>query len=47
MTFIPTTFGQLLTANDIVDLWRPAPLPQWSDVWGAGVNARWKGSAEG
>lgn len=47
VTFIPTTFGQLLTANDIVDLWQPAAAPQWGDVWGAGVNARWKVSVEG
>jgi hypothetical protein len=40
VTFIPTTFGQLLTANDIVDLWQPPTTPQWGDVWGAGVNAR-------
>lgn len=47
VTFIPTTFGQLLTANDIVDLWQPPAAPQWGDVWGAGVNARWKVSVEG
>jgi hypothetical protein len=40
VTFIPTTFGQLLTANDIVDLWQPPAAPAWGDVWGAGVNAR-------
>ncbi|MCS6839189.1 MAG: hypothetical protein NZ701_00260, partial [Roseiflexus sp.] len=39
VTFIPTTFGQLLTANDVVDLWRPPAAPEWLDVWGAGVNA--------
>ncbi|MGB9754940.1 hypothetical protein [Roseiflexus castenholzii] len=47
VTFIPTTFGQLLTARDIVDLWQPPTAPVWSDVWGAGVNARWKTSVEG
>jgi hypothetical protein len=40
VTFIPTTFGQLLTAHDIVDLWQPSPAMPEIPVWGAGVNAR-------
>jgi hypothetical protein len=40
VTFIPTTFGQLLTARDIVDLWQPSPAIPEIPVWGAGVNAR-------
>ncbi|MGQ9549840.1 MAG: hypothetical protein ACUVSY_13495 [Roseiflexus sp.] len=40
VTFIPTTFGQLLTARDIVDLWQPSPAASEIPVWGAGVNAR-------
>lgn len=47
VTFIPTTFGQLLTANDIVDLWQSPVATPWSDVWGAGVRARWRVSVEG
>lgn len=43
VTFIPTTFGRLLVARDIVDLWQPATTKPWGNLWGAGVNARWKG----
>lgn len=48
VTFIPTTFGQLLTARDIVDLWQPSPTMPEIPVWGAGVNAHalscWRGT---
>ncbi|HNP86938.1 MAG TPA: hypothetical protein PKK78_12405 [Kouleothrix sp.] len=42
ISFIPTTFGQLLTARDVAELWRaPASsCPGWESVWGAGVNRR-------
>jgi hypothetical protein len=42
ITFIPTTFGQLLRARDVAELWRPredAGAP-WGELWGAGVNRR-------
>jgi hypothetical protein len=42
VTFIPTTFGQLLRARDVVELWRPAEDAgaAWEAVWGSGVNRR-------
>ncbi len=46
VTFIPTTFGQLLRASDVTELWQ-LPLDQeaeWGDVWAAGVNARHSGA---
>ena len=27
ITFIPTTYGQLLRARDVAELWRPAKMP--------------------
>lgn len=41
VTFIPTTYGQLLRAADVVDLWpeRRAVAPRES-VWGAGIGRR-------
>lgn len=40
--FIPTTFGQLLRARDVAELWRPEEDSGagWDGVWGAGVNRR-------
>ena len=40
ISFIPTTYGQLLRARDVVELWRPLEDSQagWEAVWGAGVN---------
>jgi hypothetical protein len=38
ISFIPTTFGQLLRAHDVVDLWRAAQPSAADEVWGAGVN---------
>ncbi len=46
VTFIPTTFGQLLIATDVADLWHPPATPVRGEVWGAGVNARWTGTVE-
>ena len=42
VTFIPTTFGQLLRARDVAELWRPREDGEqgWDDVWGAGVNRK-------
>ncbi len=42
LTFIPTTFGQLLRARDVAELWRPAEDAgaAWEGLWGAGVNRR-------
>ena len=42
VTFIPTTFGQLLRARDVAELWRPREDAEqgWEGVWGAGVNRR-------
>ncbi len=42
VTFIPTTFGQLLRARDVVELWRPGDDARaaWEGLWGAGVNRR-------
>ncbi len=40
ITFIPTTYGQLLQAQDVAELWHP-PEEQasgWEHLWGAGVN---------
>ena len=43
ITFIPTTIGQLLQARDVVELWQPpAGASDWGDLWGAGVNARYR-----
>lgn len=40
LTFIATTYGQLLRANDVADLWRPPEdaAEGWESLWGAGVN---------
>jgi hypothetical protein len=40
VTFIPTTYGQLLRARDVAELWRPLEDAEqgWEGVWGAGVN---------
>jgi hypothetical protein len=40
LSFIPTTYGQLLRARDVVELWHPLEDRQvgWDVVWGAGVN---------
>jgi hypothetical protein len=40
ITFIPTTFGQLLHAHDVADLWRAAPVDMHGGLWAAGVNQR-------
>ena len=40
ITFIPTTFGQLLYAQDVADLWHAAPVNDNGVVWAAGVNQR-------
>jgi hypothetical protein len=42
VTFIPTTFGQLLRARDVVELWHPDEDARaaWEGLWGAGVNRR-------
>lgn len=39
VTFIPTTVGDLLQADDVADLWRSAQ-PEASDIWGAGIGRR-------
>jgi hypothetical protein len=40
ITFIPTTYGQLLRAGDVTELWRPPDdaVAGWGELWGAGVN---------
>jgi hypothetical protein len=40
ITFIPTTYGQLLRAQDVAELWRPPEeaASGWEALWGAGVN---------
>jgi hypothetical protein len=40
VTFIPTTFGQLLHASDVAELWHAAPADVNGAVWAAGVNQR-------
>ncbi len=40
VTFIPTTFGQLLHASDVAELWHTAPVDVNGAVWAAGVNQR-------
>jgi hypothetical protein len=41
ITFIPTTYGQLLRAGDVVELWKAADeAAVWDELWGAGVNQR-------
>ncbi len=38
ITFIPTTLGQLLRANDVCELWQTAQDTQFDDeLWGAGI----------
>jgi hypothetical protein len=41
ITFITTTYGQLLRARDVRELWRPveAALGGWEQIWGAGIGA--------
>jgi hypothetical protein len=41
VSFIPTSYGQLLRAHDVAELWRPIEEAElgWEGVWGAGVNA--------
>ena len=40
--FIPTTYGQLLRAHDVAELWHPREdaAANWGELWGAGVNQR-------
>jgi hypothetical protein len=39
ISFIPTTYGQLLRAQDVAELWRPPDAAGgWEQLWGAGVN---------
>jgi hypothetical protein len=40
ISFIPTTYGQLLRARDVVELWRPPDeaAAGWEELWGAGIN---------
>jgi hypothetical protein len=41
VTFIPTTYGQLLRARDVAELWRPPDeAAGWDELWGAGLNRR-------
>ena len=42
ISFIPTTYGQLLRARDVAELWRPADdtTAGWDELWGAGINRR-------
>jgi hypothetical protein len=42
LSFIATTYGQLLRARDVAELWRPLEDAQagWDAMWGAGVNQR-------
>ncbi len=41
LTFIATTYGQLLRARDVVELWRPEEHLALDDaVWGAGIAGR-------
>src|SRR5512145_3001093 len=38
ITFIPTTFGQLIRADDITSLWHPPEDTEsgWPEIWAAG-----------
>jgi hypothetical protein len=42
IAFIPTTYGQLLRARDVAELWRPLDdgATGWDELWGAGLNRR-------
>lgn len=41
VTFIPTSYGQLLRAGDLRELWHPPEAgPAGAAVWGAGVGRR-------
>jgi hypothetical protein len=42
VSFIPTTYGQLLRARDVAELWRPPDdaVAGWDELWGAGLNRR-------
>jgi hypothetical protein len=42
ISFISTTYGQLLRARDVAELWRPldAAAAGWDELWGAGINRR-------
>ena len=42
ISFIPTTYGQLLRARDVAELWRPPDdaVAGWDELWGAGLNRR-------
>jgi hypothetical protein len=42
ISFIPTTYGQLLRARDVAELWHPREdaAADWGELWGAGVNQR-------
>lgn len=40
VTFIPTTFGQLLHARELTELWQPAAHQPDDGPWAAGVNQR-------
>jgi hypothetical protein len=42
IAFIPTTYGQLLRARDVAELWHPAgeAAAGWDELWGAGLNRR-------
>lgn len=38
IVFIPTTFGQLLRARDVTELWHPEEHQRWGyDIWAAGL----------
>jgi hypothetical protein len=41
IAFIPTSYGQLLRARDVAELWRPPDAGAgWDELWGAGLNRR-------
>jgi hypothetical protein len=42
ITFIPTSYGQLLRAGDVAELWRAPEAAEggWDALWGAGVGRR-------
>ena len=42
ISFIPTTYGQLLRARDVAELWRPLDeaTAGWDELWSAGLNRR-------
>lgn len=41
VAFIPTSFGQLLRARDVAELWRPdEDGGGWGELWGGGVGRR-------